>query len=134
MKGQKLGTVTSFKYLRTVVSNDGSKLEVLSRISQATVALTKLKPIWRDANIFLGSKEKLMRSLVISTFLYACESLTLTAALENRTQTFEMRCYSRSLNILYKHNITDEEVRRKTQAAVGEYNKFLPMVKKRKLR
>ena len=75
-----------------------------------------------------------MRSLFISTFLYACEALTLTAALENRTQTFEVRCYSRSLNILYKHNITDDEVRRKTQAAVGEYNKFLPMVKKRKLR
>ena len=31
VKGQKLGTVTSFKYLGAVVSNDGSKPEVLSR-------------------------------------------------------------------------------------------------------
>ena len=45
VKGQKLGTVTSFKYLGAVVSADGSKPEVLSRIAQATVALTKLKPI-----------------------------------------------------------------------------------------
>ena len=44
------------------------------RIAQATAALTKLKPIWRDNNISLGSKVKLMRSLVISIFLYACES------------------------------------------------------------
>ena len=43
VKGQKLGTVTSFKYLGAVVSDDGSKPEVLSRIAQATVALTKLK-------------------------------------------------------------------------------------------
>ena len=74
VKGQKLGTVTSFKYLGAVVSDDGSKPEVLSRIAQATTALTKLKPIWKDNNISLGSKVKLMPSLVISTFLYAFES------------------------------------------------------------
>ena len=60
-KMQKLGNVTSFKYLGAVVSDDGSKPEVLSRIAQATAALTKLKPIWRDNNISLGSKLKLMR-------------------------------------------------------------------------
>ena len=45
VKGQKLGTVTSFKYLGAVVSDKGSKPEVLSRIAQASAALTKLKPI-----------------------------------------------------------------------------------------
>ena len=56
VKGQKLGSVTSCQYLGAVVSNVGSKAEVLSRIAQATAALTKLKPIWRDNNISLGSK------------------------------------------------------------------------------
>ena len=125
-----MGTVTSFKYLGAVVSDDGSKPEVLSRIAQATAALTKLKPIWRDNNISLGSKVKLMRSLVISIFLYACESWTLTAELEKRMQAFEMRCYRRLLNISY----TNEEVRRKIQAAIGEYDELLTLVKKRKLR
>ena len=55
VKGQKLGTVTSFKYLGAVVSDEGTKPKVLSRFAQATTALTKLKPIWRDNNIFLGS-------------------------------------------------------------------------------
>ena len=82
VKGQKLGTVTSFKYVGAVVSDDGFKPEVLSRIAQATAALTKLKPIWRDNNISLGSKVKLMRCFAISIFLYACESWTLTAELE----------------------------------------------------
>ena len=134
VKGQVLGTVTSFKYLGAVVSGDGSKPEVLSRIAQATAALTKLKPIWRDNNISLGSKVKLMRSLVISIFLYACESWTLTAELEKRTQAFEMRCYRRLLNISYKDHVTNEEVRRKIQAAIGEYDELLTLVKKRKLR
>ena len=134
VKGQKLGTVTSFKYLGAVVSDDGSKPEVLSRIAQATAALTKLKPIWRDNNISLGSKVKLMRSLVSSIFLYACESWTLTAELEKRTQAFEMRCYRRLLNISYKDHVTNEEIRRKIQEAIGEYDELLTLVKKRKLR
>ena len=125
VKGQKLGTVTSFKYLVS---------DVRSRIAQATATLTKLKPIWRDNNISLGSKVKLMRSLVISIFLYACESWTLTAELEKRTLAYEMRCYRRLLNISYKDHVTNEEVRRKIQAAIGEYDELLTLVKKRKLR
>ena len=75
-----------------------------------------------------------MRSLVISIFLYACESWTLTAELEKRTQAFEMRCNRRLLNISYKDHVTNEEVRRKIQAAIGEYDELLTLVKKRKLR
>ena len=75
-----------------------------------------------------------MRSLVISIFLYACESWTLTEELEKRTQAFEMRCYRRLLNISYKDHVTNEEVRRKIQAAIGEYDERLTLVKKRKLR
>ena len=69
VKGQKLGTVTSFEYLGVVVSDDGSKAEILSRIAQATAALTKPKPIWRDNNISLISKVKLMPPL---SFPYFC--------------------------------------------------------------
>ena len=76
---------------------------------------------------------KLVCSLVISIFLYACESWTLTAELEERTHAFEMRCYWRLLNISYKDHVTKEEVRRTIQAAIGEYDEFLILVKKRKL-
>ena len=99
VKGQKLGTVTSFKYLGAVVSDDGFKPEILLRIAQATAALTKLKPIWRDNNISLGSKVQRICSLVISIFLFAYESWTLTSELEKRTQAFEMRSYPSLLNI-----------------------------------
>ena len=134
VKKQKLGTVTNFKYLGAVVSDKGSKPEVLSRIAQPTAPLTKLKPIWRDNNISLGSKVPLMRSLVITVFIYACESWTLTAELEKITQAFEMRCYRRLLNFSYNDQVTNEEVRRKIQAAIREYDELLILFKKRKLR
>ena len=44
VNGQKLETVTSFKYLGSVVSDEGSKPEtILSRIAQTTTALARLK-------------------------------------------------------------------------------------------
>ena len=130
VKGQKLGTVTSFKYLGAIVSGERSKPE----IAQATAALTKLEPIWRDNNISLGSKVELMRSLVISIFMYACESWTLTAELEKRTQAFEVRSYRRLLNISYKDHVNNEDVHRKIQAAIGKCDELLTLVKKWKLR
>ena len=42
---KKLETVCSFKYLGAIVSAEGSKPEVLSRIAQTTAAVTKLKVI-----------------------------------------------------------------------------------------
>ena len=51
VKGQKLGDVTSFKYLGAIVLEDGSIPEVNLRIVLATTALTKLEPLWRDNNI-----------------------------------------------------------------------------------
>ena len=79
VNGQKLETVTSFQYLSSVVTDEGSKPEILSRIAQTTAALTRLKPVWINKSISLSSKIRLMRSLVTSIFLYACESWTLTA-------------------------------------------------------
>ena len=92
---RKLETVTSFKYLGSVITDEGSKPEILSRIAQATAALTRLKPVWNDRSISLSSKIRLMRSLVTSIFLYACESWTLIAELQRRIQAMEMRCYAR---------------------------------------
>ena len=86
VNGQKLETVTSFKYLGSVITDEGSKLEILSRIAQTTAALTRLKPVWIDKNISLGSKVRLMRSLVTSIFLHACESWTLTIELQRIMQ------------------------------------------------
>ena len=87
-----------------------------------------------DKNISLASKVKLMRTLILSTFFYACESWTLTAENERRIQAPEMRCYRRPLNISNKDHVTNEEVRNRIQNAIGEHDDLLTMVKKRKLR
>ena len=45
VNGQKLETVTNFKYLCSVITDEDSKPEILSRIAQTTAAFTRLKPV-----------------------------------------------------------------------------------------
>ena len=53
---------------------------------------------------------------------------------EVQYQAFEMRFYRRLLSISYKDHVTNGELRRKIQAAIGEYDELLTLIKKRKLR
>ena len=85
-------------------------------------------------NISLASKVKLMRTLILSTILYACEYWTLTAEIERRIQALEVRCCRRLLNISYKDHMTNEEVCNRIQSAIGVHDDLLTMVKNRKLR
>ena len=119
VNGQKLETVKRFNYLGSVPCDEGSKPAIISRIAQTTTAPTWLKPVWNDRSISFSTKARLMRSIVTSIFLYACESWTLTAELQRRIQAIEMRYYPKILCISYKDHVTNEEVCAKIQQAVG---------------
>ena len=123
VNGQKLETVTSLKYFGSVVSDEGSKPEILSRIAQTTAALTRLKPVWNDRSISLSSKIRLVLSLVTSTFLFACESWTLTADLRRRIRAMEMKGSHKILRFSYE----------RVQQAIGPREDLI-MVKRRKLK
>ena len=109
MNGQKLETVTSFKNLGSVTADESSIPEILSRIAQATAALTRLKPVWIDKSISLSSQDTTDALPCHIHFLYACESWTLSAELQRRIQAMEMRCYRKILRISYKDQVTNEE-------------------------
>ena len=68
VNGEKLEAVRSCKYLRAIVTDEGSMPEIRSRIAQTIAALTKLKIIWDDKNIDLSSNIRLLLSLVMSIF------------------------------------------------------------------
>ena len=120
VNGQKLETVISFNYLGSVVSDKGSKPEILSRTAQTTAALTRLKPVWNDRGISLCSKIRPMRSLVTSIFV--------NTELQRRIRAMEMRCYRKILRISYKEHVINEEVCTKIQQAIGLHEDLLTIV------
>ena len=134
MDNKELEVVKSFKYLGAIVSDQGSKPEIISRIGQTVSAITKLKTIWKDRAISISSKIRLLRSLTISIFLYACETWTVTKEMDKRIQALEMKCFRRILGITYKDRVTNEEVKRRIKAAIGPYQDLRTIVIQRKLR
>ena len=84
VNGENLETVTSFMFLGSVITDEGSKLEILFRTAQTAAVMTRLKPECNDKGISLISKIRLMRSLLTFIFLYACESWTLAAELPKK--------------------------------------------------
>ncbi|KAK3881878.1 hypothetical protein Pcinc_013719 [Petrolisthes cinctipes] len=126
--------VQQFAYLEAIISDHGSKPEILARAAQTMTALSKLKPIWKEKNISVKCKVRLLRALVLSIFLYACETWTLTAELQRRIQTLEMRCYRTILGISYLSHISNDQVLTTIQQHIGPYDDLLTIVKERKLR
>ena len=134
IQGQKLETVNHFKYLGAIICDEGSRREVLSRAAQTMAALARLKIIWKDKNIRIKHKIRLMRALVMTIFLYACETWTLTAELQRRIQALEFRCFRKILGISYKDRVTNEHVRETIVKHIGPYEDLLATVKRRKLK
>ncbi len=75
-----------------------------------------------------------MRALVITIFIYACGTWTLTADLQRRIQSLEFRCFRKILGISYKDRITNEQVRKTIIKHIGPYEDLLATVKRRKLK
>ena len=126
--------VNKFKYLGSIISDKGSKPEIIARIAQATEAICKLQRIWKSSSIALTHKLKLINTLVHSVFLYGCETWTLTAELEKRISSFEMKCYRRILNITFHDHITNQAVKDRLAPILNNKDDLLTVIKKRKLK
>ena len=88
VKRQKLGSVTSFKYL-------GAVFHIMAQNQKFSQGLRKSPQLLQSGSRFgeVATKVKPMHSLVIAMFLYACDSGVFMAELEQGRQAFEMRCY-----------------------------------------
>ena len=134
VKDSVLQIVNQFIYLGAIVTDNGSRSEILSRMAKAQNSLSKLKTIWKDKCISVKCKIRLLRTLVISTFLYACETWTLDVYLQQRIASFEMRMFRQLLGIDYRQHVTNETVRNIVTSEIGRHQELLEIVKTRKLK
>ena len=131
---KRLETVNQLKSLGAIVTDEGSKPEILLRIAQATHAMSQLKIIWKDKNISLWTKIRPMCTLVLSIFLHACKTLTLTHDMQKRIQAMEVRCFWSILQISYKDHVTNNEMHFRIETVTWPYEDLLTIVKKCKMR
>jgi hypothetical protein len=132
LSGQQVKQVTRFKYLGSVITNDGDiDAEVRVRLAIARKVTLQLVDVWKSKEIGLRLKKLLVKALIWSIATYATESWTLKVAIEKRIHAFELWVWRRVLRCSWRDRRTNEWIREKI--GVREQDGLLAEIKKRKL-
>ena len=111
----ELKVVDSFKYLGSMISNDGSlDKEIASRISKASKALGRLRNrLLNHHNVTLDTKLKVNRAVVLPSLLHGCETWTVYRRHLKQLEKFHQRAL-RSIHTRWQDRVTNTEVFKRT--------------------
>jgi len=113
---QSLQAVQSLAYLGSILSNTSTiDLEISNRISKACTAFGRLKSsVWERRGIRPSTKLKVYKAIVLTTLLYACDTLTLYRRHERRMNHLHLSCLrSKLLKIQWQDRIPHTAVLRR---------------------
>ena len=89
-----LEQVIEFTYLGSCMSeNNSSNADVCTRITKALSSFERLQSVWKDKEVPLITKVKLLQTLVFPIISYACEMWTLKVDVTHRLEAFEITVY-----------------------------------------
>ena len=109
--GNNLEQVTEFAHLGSCMAeNNSSNANIHTRIAKVLSSFGRLQSMWKDKEVPLTSKVKLLQTLVFPIICYACEMWTLKADVTHRLEAFEVQWYHHLLNIKWQDHITNVEV------------------------
>ena len=111
MDGSILKQVPKFKYLSSIITEDGkNKKDIMQRIKEAKVLFNNKKQLLRSNNFSLEMKKKLIKSCVWSVALYRSETWTVGKNEDRAINAFETWCWRRMLKIKWTDRIMNDEV------------------------
>jgi len=135
INGDDLEMVDSFEYLGSKITADGkSSEEIRNRLAMATSSLINLNNIWKNSNITIKTKYRLLRTITLAIALYGCETWTLDAVSQNKINAFEMKCYRKLLRIPFTAHRTNDSVKEELKQKVGNIEMLMSVIRKRQLK
>ena len=128
VEGQRVEQVERFKYLGSVITEDGRCIEdVKQRIGMANDAFNKRKELLTKS-MSKGFKKRMIKTLVWPMALYGCETWTMKKEVIDKLEAFEMWVWRRMEKISWKDLKTNDEVLH----LVEEERNFMVTIEKRK--
>jgi len=107
---KQLENVDSFKYLDSILTNDGRcNCEIKCRIAMAKAAFNKERTLF-TSTLDLELRKKLVNCYIWSIALYGAETWTLRAVDQKHLESFEMWCWRRMEKIIWTDHVRNEEV------------------------
>jgi hypothetical protein len=102
---KQLENVESFKYLGSILTNDGRcTCEIKCRIAIAKAAFNKMKALF-TSTFDLELRKKLVKCYIWSTASYGAETGTLRAVDQKHLESFEMWFWRRMEKISWTENV-----------------------------
>ena len=107
---QQLENVESFKYLGSILTNDGRcTCEIKYRIAMAKAAFSKERALF-TSTLDLELMKKLVKCYICSIALCGAETGTLRAVDQKNLESFEMWCWRMMEKIIWTDRVRNEEV------------------------
>jgi hypothetical protein len=126
--GRKIEQVEKFKYLGAILSEDGRCLEdVKARFGMAKDAFNKRKELLTK-RFSQSVKKRIVKTLIWSVAMYACETWTLRKEEVDRLNALEMWIWRKMERVSWSEKKTNEQVLRE----VGEERSLWEKVVQRK--
>ena len=98
--GKRIEQVKAFTYLGQLMTEDGRSIdEVKRRIGIAKTTFMNMRNILTSMKLKTKTKIRLAKCYIWSTFLYGCETWTMTKEIEKRIDALEMWIYRRIMRI-----------------------------------
>jgi hypothetical protein len=129
LDGQKIEQVKKFKYLGTWITEDGRcDLEIKSRIAMAKEAFSGIRDLI-TRNLRKDIKKRIIKTMVWSVALYACETWVLKEEEKRKLEAFEMWLWRKMEKISYTEHMSNVRVLERVNE---ERNLIKTIVKRRK--
>ena len=111
INGEVIKQVQKFKYLGYTITSDGRcNTEIKRRIAIAKDCFTKMKSIFRNHDISMTTKFRVLKAYVWSVLLYGCECWTITEDLKKKLEATEMWFIRRMLRVSWTEKKTNKAV------------------------
>ena len=126
INGVELEVVRSFVFLGSTIEEDGDcKEEIKRRLALGRASMGGLEKIWKDKNITMQSKIRLVNALVFPVALYGCESWTLRQNERKKVDAFEQWCWRRMLRIPWTARRTNKSIADEVNANMSLQGKII---------
>ena len=103
--GETVETVSDLIVLGSKITADGDcSHEIKRRLLLGRKVMTNLDSIFKNRDITLPTKVRLVKAMVFPVVMYGCESWTVKKAEHRRIDAFELWCWRRLLRVPWRSN------------------------------
>ena len=117
--GETVDTVSNFIFWVSKITEDGDRIHEIKRcLLLGRKVMTNLDSIFKNRDITLPTKVRLVKAMVFPVVMYGCESWTVKKAECQRIDAFELWCWRRLLRVPWTARRSNQSILKRSVLGV----------------